>query len=73
MTTLEIRRLALQLSDDERLQLGQELIASVEENETSEPPPQWLADLLDQRLLESETDVGIPWTVVREEIWGARD
>lgn len=72
MTKTEVQRQALQLPERERLQLAEELWASVADpNAYPEdlPLPQWQKDLLDERLEETKDDPGKPWEQVKAEIW----
>ncbi len=72
MTKTEVQRQALQLPERERLQLAEELWASVADpNAYPEdlPLPQWQEDLLDERLEETKDDPGKPWEQVKAEIW----
>lgn len=72
MTKAEVQRQALQLPERERLQLAEELWASVADlNAYPEdlPLPQWQGDLLDERLKETRDDPGKPWEQVKGEIW----
>ena len=72
MTKTEVHRQALQLPERERLQLAEELWASITDpNAYPEdlPLPQWQKDLLDERLEETKGDPGKPWEQVKTEIW----
>ena len=72
MTKAEVQRQALQLPERERLQLAEELWASIADpNAYPEdlPLPQWQRDLLDERLEETKDDPGKPWEQVKAEIW----
>ena len=72
MTKTEVQRQALQLPERDRLQLAEELWASIADpNAHLEdlPVPQWQKDLLDERLEESKNDPGKPWEQVKAEIW----
>lgn len=72
MTMSEIKEQALQLSERERLQLAEELWASISDpNDYPDdiPLPQWQMDLLDERLEETKDDPGKPWEQVKAEIW----
>ena len=74
MTRAEIASQALQLSESERLALAEELWASVEHPDAHRedlPLPQWQADVLEQRLVESRDDPGKSWAEVKAEIWPA--
>lgn len=64
----------MQLPERERLQLAEELWASVADpNAYPEdiPLPQWQADVLDERLaeLERNPEEGTPWETVEKRIW----
>ncbi len=72
MTKTEVQRQALQLPERERLELAEELWASIADpNAYPEelPVPQWQKDLLDERLEETKDDPGKPWEQVKAEIW----
>jgi putative addiction module component (TIGR02574 family) len=72
MTRAEVQRQALQLPEQDRLRLAEELWASLEEPNASPadlPIPQWQADLLDQRIEETKDDPGTPWEEVKARIW----
>ena len=73
MTKTELRRQALQLTEAERLQLAEELWASVENPNTDLPTslPQWQKELLDERLAQSQEDPGKSWEEVKAEVWSA--
>ncbi len=72
MTKTEVQRQALQLPERERLQLAEELWASIADPNAYPddlPLPQWQKDLLDKRLEETKADPGKPWEQVKAEIW----
>lgn len=72
MTKTAVKTQALQLPERERLQLAEELWASVADpNDYPDEIllPQWQKDLLDERLAESKDDPGKPWEQVKAEIW----
>lgn len=72
MTKTEVQRRALELSERERLQLAEELWASIDDPNAypeSVILPQWQKDLLDERLEETKDDSGKPWAQVKAEIW----
>lgn len=74
MTKDEIKAHALRLPERERLQLAEELWASVADpNDYPDDVPllQWQKNLLDERLadMERNPDGGIPWEQVKKEIW----
>ena len=69
MTKTEVHRQALELPEEERFQLAEELWASLEDpNAFQGPLPQWHKDLLDERLEESKNDPVQPWSEVKAEI-----
>jgi len=75
MTKTELQRAVLELPERDRLQLAEELWASVSDpNVYAEvlQVPQWQKDLLDERLEETRDDPGKPWEQVKAEIWPSR-
>ncbi|MEE8524961.1 MAG: addiction module protein [Thermoanaerobaculia bacterium] len=71
MTRFEVQRQALQLPEQERFELAEELWASIENPDALAglSLAQWQKDLLDERLEESRNDPGKPWSEVKAEIW----
>lgn len=75
MSKTEVITQAMQLSERERLQLAEELWASIADPNAypdDMPLPEWQRDLLDKRLEESKDDPGRPWPEVRAELWPER-
>ena len=70
MTTAELRRQALLLSSEERIELALDLWNSVSE---SAPVPRWYREVLRERTEELETmapgERSAPWEEVRRRIW----
>jgi putative addiction module component (TIGR02574 family) len=74
MTKAELQRQALNLPERDRLQLAEELWASVSNPNAYSGAmalPRWQEEVLDQRLadLEDSPDEGTPWETVRERIF----
>ena len=70
MTTAELRRQALQLPSEKRIELALELWDSLGE---TVPVPSWHREVLRERLTELETlapeERSAPWEEVRRRVW----
>ena len=71
MTKAELQRQALELPENERLELADTIWASLSDPDAL-PLPAWQRDLLDERLASSEAEEGRDWEEVRAEIWPPR-
>ena len=68
MTKAELQRQALELPENERLELADTIWASLSDPDVLSLPT-WQRDLLDERLASSEAEEGGDWEEVRAEIW----
>lgn len=71
MTKTEIREQALSLPLEERVELADELWASIQREQDKLPLWPWQRDVLEERLrmLDQNPDAGSTWEEVRAEIW----
>ena len=68
MTKAELQRQALELPENERLELADTIWASLSDPDALSLPA-WQRDLLDERLASSEAEEGRDWEEVRAKIW----
>ncbi|NJL28267.1 MAG: addiction module protein [Thermoanaerobaculia bacterium] len=71
MTKIEIQHRALELPENERLEVADALWASLS-NLDALPLPAWQQDVLKQRLASRDTEEGIDWEDLKAELWPAR-
>ncbi len=71
MTMTELRQGALQLPTNERLELAEALLESLEASEI--PLYAWQRRILDERLdaLEGQPEEGAPWEDVEKRVWSS--
>ncbi len=71
MTMIELRQGALQLPTNERLELAEALLESIEASEI--PLYAWQRRVLDERLdaLEGQPEEGAPWEDVEKRVWSS--
>lgn len=66
----KVRAEALSLSEEERLDLAEELVASVQANPDPEWEAAWVAECNRRKAdLDSGKDKGVPWDEVRAELY----
>jgi putative addiction module component (TIGR02574 family) len=70
MTKSQLRREALDLSVEERLELAEALWESVEVTAHQPPLPDWQRQILDERIAADDADpeAGSPWQEVKQRI-----
>lgn len=71
MTKAEIQRQALELPEEERVEVAEAIWASLGDPD-ARPLPSWQRDLLDERLASAGTEEGRDWDDVKAEIWPSR-
>lgn len=74
MTTTELRDRALSLPIEERMELADELWASIQRDQAGVPLWPWQERILDERLakLDEDPDRGSTWEEVKAELWPER-
>lgn len=70
MTKAEIKRQALELPEEERLEVADAIWASLEDADVLSLP-QWQRALLDERLSGLDSEEGRDWEDVKAEVWPA--
>lgn len=73
MTKTELRKSALDLPVEERLELAEAIWESVESQSEQPAIPSWQQDLLDQRIAADDAapEAGSPWHEVKQRILAA--
>lgn len=73
MTKTELRKTALDLPVEERLELAEAIWESVESQAEQPAIPSWQQDLLDQRIAADDAapEAGSPWHEVKQRILAA--
>lgn len=74
MTKTQIREQALSLPVEERVELADELWASIQRDQDKVPLWPWQAEVLEERLrkLDENPEDGSTWDEVKAELWPER-
>ena len=70
MTKTQLKREALQLPVEDRLEIAEAIWESLESTADQPPLPDWQRQILDERIAEEDAnpDVGSPWEEVKRRI-----
>lgn len=70
MTKAQLKREALQLPVEDRLEIAEAIWESLETTADQPPLPDWQQEILDERIAEDDAnpDVGSPWEEVKQRI-----